>query len=396
MNTVEKITTREGFAALEQEWNALLQQSASNSLTLTWEWLATWWEVFGEDRELCILVAREADQVIGIAPLARRTVQHYGVLPFRRLEFLASGEDEADEICSEYLDFILRRGHEVRALEALFAHLQADDDWDEFLLTDIAEESPNLPLAQQLVKAGGAAWQVARTQTGIFKPLPAGYEAFLAGISSGYRQKIRRDTRAAIANGVEFVIVSGAQRAEDSCSLDVGIPTRMVTTVEGFNENFETLIRLHQERWTSRGERGVFASSKFARFHRLVGPRLLAKGWVELYLLVSDRRPIAALYDFIYGNKMYYYQSGLASDQQAIHSPGILIRGLAIKRAIGLGLAECDFLKGRIEGYKAGWRGEIRNILQVRIARAHSKEAVYKTAAKVIDGLKQLKRSLQS
>src|SRR5262245_56250139 len=137
MLKVEKVTTIEGFRELEAVWDRLLQQSASNSITLTFDWLSTWWEIFGEGRELYILVVRDGEMVIGIAPMGKRLVQHYGLLPFRRLEFLASGEEEADEICSDYLDFILQAGRESEALKAILESIYEAQDWDEILLTDM-------------------------------------------------------------------------------------------------------------------------------------------------------------------------------------------------------------------------------------------------------------------
>src|SRR5262245_32961357 len=98
MLRVDKITNMEGLAGLRPVWNSLLAESASRTITLTWEWVTTWWEVFHEGRELRVLVVRENDEVLGIAPLLRRVTRYEGLLHCRRLEFLGSGEDEADEI----------------------------------------------------------------------------------------------------------------------------------------------------------------------------------------------------------------------------------------------------------------------------------------------------------
>ena len=81
MITVQEVTTRTGFEQLEPEWNALLTRSASNNIVLTFEWMSTWWQVFGDrGRQLYILVAREGDNIVGIAPLLRRTIRHYNLL----------------------------------------------------------------------------------------------------------------------------------------------------------------------------------------------------------------------------------------------------------------------------------------------------------------------------
>jgi len=374
MITIEKVGTREGFERLKPVWNTLLEASSGNTITLTWEWLSTWWDVFGEGRELYILVARENDCVIGIAPLLKRAVQHYGLLPFRRLEFLASGEDEADEICSEYLDFIIERGREAEVLEAVYTFLNdPEEEWDEMLLTDMSGDSASLPLLKSLSEAGGTKHHIIREQTGIYVPLPERWEDFLENVSREFRRKIQRDRRVAKELGAEL---------------------RVIDSFDSFEENFATLINLHQSRWTGRGLPGVFSSDKFTRFHKQVAPKLLDKGWINLFILSLEGRPISALYDFIYDGKMIYYQSGLDVDCGQLHSPGILIRSFAIERAIRAGLTECDFLKGEVTGYKAGYRGEHRRIVQLRVARARSKEAVYTATARVMDGLRSLKRSL--
>ena len=50
MITVEKVTSGEGIKRLAAVWNPLLAESASNTLSLTFEWLTVWWEVFGTVR----------------------------------------------------------------------------------------------------------------------------------------------------------------------------------------------------------------------------------------------------------------------------------------------------------------------------------------------------------
>jgi CelD/BcsL family acetyltransferase involved in cellulose biosynthesis len=375
MLTIEKITTREGFHRLGAVWNRTLERSAANKITLTWEWLSTWWDVFSEGRELYLLVVRDSEEIIAIAPLLRRVVQRYGLIPFRRLEFLASGEDEADEICSDYLDFILVRGREEQALEALFAYLQEQAaEWDEILLTDIAGQSASLPILNKICQREGVKLEELRNETCIYVSLPSAWETLVESISPTFRQRIKKDRKVAS---------------------EIGAKLRVIDSAEVFEENFRALIELHQARWTSRGEPGVFSSSKFTRFHETLAPLILPKGWIRLFMLVVDEKPVAALYDFVYDNRMYYYQSGFDIAHDRIRSPGLLIRSYAIENAIESGLQECDFLKGDTNGYKAGWRGETRNILQLRLSRAQSKEAIYTATTKLFDGLRQIRRALK-
>jgi CelD/BcsL family acetyltransferase involved in cellulose biosynthesis len=127
----------------------------------------------------------------------------------------------------------------------------------------------------------------------------------------------------------------------------------------------------------------------------MLAPLALSKGWIRLFSLSVDEAPVAALYDFVYNNKMYYYQSGFDMTHSRIRSPGLLIRSYAIENAIESGLYECDFLKGDVSGYKAGWRGQTRSIVQLRMSRAQSKEAIYMATTKLFDRLRHIKRALK-
>jgi CelD/BcsL family acetyltransferase involved in cellulose biosynthesis len=375
MLTIEKITTREGFEQLGSVWNPLLEASASNNLMLTWEWLTTWWDVFGDERELYLLLVRDGDELIGIAPLLRRAVQHYGLLPFERLEFLASGEDEADEICSDYLDFILRRGREAEALSAIFRHLcEQETEWDEWLLTDISAESPNLPLIEKLGCQKGMKWEVTRRQICVYCPLPNDWETFLHRLRPTFRNRIRRERR---------------RLQQYDCEL------RVIESEEGFAENFEILIHLHQARWNSRGQPGVFSSEKFTRFHRLVAPKLLRQGWLRLYVLLLDGEPVSTYYGFIYHGKVYFYQAGCVDGDKRIYSPGTIIKSFAIEHSIAAGCSEFDMLKSAPDSYKFRWGGATRGIIQARLAPHQTKETFYQMAAKCTAGLRQIKSAMQ-
>jgi CelD/BcsL family acetyltransferase involved in cellulose biosynthesis len=376
MLSIEKATKEEEFEALAEEWNALVEESANNTLTLTHEWLTTWWEVFGEGRELYVLLVRDGNELIGIAPMLKRTVQHYGVLPFRRIEFLASGEDEADEICSDYLDFILKRGREQEALDFILRYIcEKDTDWDEVLLTDMAGDSVNLSAVKGFCEDSGIKMQQVRDELAIFLPLTKNFEELIGSVSPSFRRRIRNDRKAFEAYGGEI---------------------RLIGNREEFEKGFEALVELHQARWMSRGGEGVFSSEKFTRFHRLFAPKAMQNSWLKLYVALKDDKPIAAIYNFVYNRKVHYYQSGFRQENSGLHSPGVLMQAYSIENAIQEGFSEFDFLKGREGSYKFRWLPETRRVVQLRLSQARTKEVLYHTTSKVLDGLRNIKKSLRS
>jgi CelD/BcsL family acetyltransferase involved in cellulose biosynthesis len=105
------ITTPSEFASLRDGWNALLAESGSDLILLTWEWVSTWWQTFGDGHELYVMVLKDplSGEGMGIAPLMRKRML-IGALPLlSRLKFIGEGEP----VCSDYMDFIFRR-HPVR------------------------------------------------------------------------------------------------------------------------------------------------------------------------------------------------------------------------------------------------------------------------------------------
>src|SRR5205085_12297569 len=109
---VKRIKTAEEFFELRDEWNTLLESSASACVCLTHEWVSTWWRQLAEGRKLSILTARDGGKLIGILPLAIRAPQYPRMMP-RLVEFIASGV-----IGSDYLDAIIERGRERVVLGA--------------------------------------------------------------------------------------------------------------------------------------------------------------------------------------------------------------------------------------------------------------------------------------
>src|ERR1051326_5801751 len=96
---LETIRTVDDFLALRDEWNSLLESSASSCVFLTHEWLSTWWKHLAGNRKLSILTLRDGGHLIGILPVAERPAQFARMMP-RALEFLGRSEEHTSELQS--------------------------------------------------------------------------------------------------------------------------------------------------------------------------------------------------------------------------------------------------------------------------------------------------------
>ena len=116
---VEVVEDSRGFAALEQEWEDLYRNCPDASPFQSWAWLYSWWEFYGEGRELRLITVRSREGLlVGIVPLMleRR-------LGFGRLLFIGTG------LASDYLDVLVRRDWAAQVSEAGVRALRQMDDW---------------------------------------------------------------------------------------------------------------------------------------------------------------------------------------------------------------------------------------------------------------------------
>src|SRR5215510_14841179 len=112
--SVRLIQTEPEFLALEDRWNALLRQSRSDTIFLTWQWLHAWWQAYAQsgDRLYILVVEQQSRGIVGIVPLYLRASRRFGIIPVRILRFIGEGSWDSD-----YLDVIAVAGEEHAVLE---------------------------------------------------------------------------------------------------------------------------------------------------------------------------------------------------------------------------------------------------------------------------------------
>jgi len=278
---VEVIEDPARFTAIREAWDALLKGSCNNSLTVTWEWLSTWWQVYGAERSLRLIAVWHGETLVGAAPLLARhkSVLHFGVLPFKRWELLASGESVGDEICSDYLDWIAAGGREGEVVALILDHLVKilGAEWQEILLPDISSNSTSLQQLQIACGNLGLVFEILKREQSPYIRLPETWDEYLASVSSSFRYKLRRGRR-------DFEQQGGRYRVAES--------------VKDIEELFPILVDLHQARWIARGLPGAFASALRREFHSQLLPLALQRGWLRLGVLSLPTGPIGAIYSF--------------------------------------------------------------------------------------------------
>lgn len=310
----------------------------------TWEWLDAWWRHHGAGKELLLHVARsEQGAPVSILPLYAWRPRRVRVLRF-------IGHGPADE-----LGPIAAAGHAEAAVHALRLVLRRLR-WDVFL----GELLPRDRSWSTRLCAG--VWS--RDASPVLRVPRGGWEEFLASRSGNFREQLRRRRRALERAGrVRF-------RLADARSLDADL---------------DALFALHLARWGR--SRTSFRDSAF---HRDFARRALERGWLRLWMLELDGRPIAAWHGFVVGTIASYYQAGREPACERF-SVGFLLLAHSLRAAIEEGVTEYRFGRGA-EPYKYRFadldRG-LESIVLWRGALGGAAVAGARVARSVVRGLRR-------
>jgi CelD/BcsL family acetyltransferase involved in cellulose biosynthesis len=307
--------------SLREEWTSLAEQG--RNVFATWEFATTWWEHFGAGRRLVTVGCRDSGgELFAVLPL-----YFWRRRPLRVLRFLGHGAgDVLGPVCRPE-----RSDDAGRALRRLLE--AAPWDWDVFVGENLpGEQDWPRQLDGHLIRREGN--PVLRT--------PDGFEGFLARRTPNFRSAVRRgERRLARRYRVRF-------RLSDSTTLDADL---------------DALFRLHQSRF---GAQSSFGGGRTA-FHRAFARQAQERGWLRLWILELDGRPVAAQYGFRFGGVESFYQSGRDPELRR-ESLGMVLLSYAIRSAADEGVREFSLLRGH-EPYKYRFATDDRGLDSVCVTR---------------------------
>ena len=325
---VVPIGTLEDLEAMAPAWEALLAESASDTIFLTPEWIGSWWSAYAAGRELLALRIEDGERLIGLALLYRRDERLVGKIRHRALALVGDGSSDSD-----YLDWISSRGREAEVVDRTLGYARTSlPGWDLLLLNDIPETSPNLAPIESRARGWGWPWQADRVPCARV-PLPATWDEYLRSLKPRMRTKVRSVLRE----------MEGTHHGRyDRCTDPGDLETRL-----------QSLYDLHNLRWEAEGKKGVFHGPDKRAFYALLSRRLLARNWLRFYSLRVGDRYVAHQFCFEYRKRMFLLQEGLDPDWFE-HGAGNALRAHVFRDCIERGLEVYDFLGG-VTQHKLSW-----------------------------------------
>lgn len=331
--TATVISTAAGLAPVADGWRRLAEIEGNPYLTP--EWHATALAAGG--RPVVIAVRSPEGELRGVLPLVRRT---HG--PLRTLAF------PADDLGDTYT-MLAAPGADREAVGRLAgAALRASGlRWDTIALAYV---DPGADWLRGFTAGlGGVAVLTRSTVVRPYVDLSAGdWTAFLAGLKRTDRKETRRRERRALEAGAVYRVVEQEADAE-----------------AGMAE----LFRLHDLRWSDRGDSSV-ASDRIRTFLVDFAVAAARRGWLRLWFIDIDGRPVAAELAWRVGDRQLHYQGGFDPEHAAL-GLGLVAFSHALEDAIGAGVVEADLGMGESDYKRRFARDERVAARLVVVGRVH-------------------------
>jgi CelD/BcsL family acetyltransferase involved in cellulose biosynthesis len=266
-------------------------------------------------------------------PVTLRVQARAGVADTEALSVPAPGERVVRLIggvaVTDYLDILAAPGDLEATWEAVFAYwADRRDDWDVLDLHSLPADSPSRAIVAHLAARYGWNSWTGIEETCPSVTLPTDWESYLAGLDKKSRHELRRKLRKveAATEALTWQVVNS--------------PAALPATVEQF-------LALHR---LSNAAKATFMDRRMTGFFRDLTTTMAGPGGLEVALLCWGDRPVAAYLSFVYGGRVYLYNSGY-DPQYAEWSVGLVLLARRIGEAIAAGLTCFDFLRGD-ERYK--------------------------------------------
>lgn len=351
---------------LRPQWDALLERSVSATFFLSWDWLASWWKVYGAGRDPLVLVAWEDDRLIGVAPLCRDPVCRMGST-WNVVRFIGDGSNDSD-----YLDFLCEPGRELQFTQEILRYLNSSRDrWDVLQLHGSRDTSAFVAVLREGFRQLG--WKTKTDPIGCLSlHLPRTWEEYLQSLKPRFRTKLR--------SGLSFI------------EQEIKLVAVACTTEEQLRQWLPQFFALHEKRWKTRGHSGVFGNHGKASFYHEISRAALKSGALSFHRLDWGERPLAFQYGFVYRRQFLLLQEAYDPAFESLR-PGLALRGLRLREMISSGLEQYDFLAG-VAPHKLDWGAAVHGAVSLLAAASPAAAAVFLDVPVVRTKAKEVVRKL--
>jgi CelD/BcsL family acetyltransferase involved in cellulose biosynthesis len=285
----ELIEDIEGFRSLEKVWDDIARESYTSTPFQSFCWNMDWWNSFGKDKQLMIVVMKEAEHhkesIIGIAPLAISKSFMGDMLEFIGIPL------------SDYADLMIRNDRSKHTQEMVRYIAGLKGRFDFINLKHIPEDSKTMAACKKIPGSMSGIMQIDRSHSIVFDESWVDFKQTLFG--KNYRRSVYRLGR---KFNVEYKIFEGDSLTDDT---------------------LEIFFRLHIDRWKGTASPSMFEQATYREFFK----RFIKKpgfGRAFFYSLILDGKVVGMQLIFEWKGIHYMYSIVSDSDYEK-HSVGTIV-----------------------------------------------------------------------
>ena len=328
--SISVITSEGDFHDLAASWNDLAAAAGGN-IFLHHEWFHAAWEWRKETASLFVLVAREDDRAIGILPLVRICERkRFGTV--RRLEFLTVPDTQ---LC----DLIAAPQEHRRAAELIAGELQRlSGEWDQLVLRYLPAGAAAQAL-HSVLQARGYAVQLRPHSRNLFVPLHTSWDGYY-----GTRTRSLKKANNLAANRLGKTGAVTIHRIGGDAAPPQSVAQALADAVD-----------ISRRSWKHATGNSLDHPGP-NRFIRTLTEHAVQRGWLSLWLLSLDGRPVALEYQLADGANVYALRADFDAKFEEV-SPGSHLMRTLLEALFGENLHRYYMGPGE-NAYKARWTDE--------------------------------------
>ncbi|MFX0140482.1 MAG: GNAT family N-acetyltransferase [Candidatus Hodarchaeota archaeon] len=258
---IKEITEFTEFLKIKDKWDKLLTESGINNPYLTHDWFRIAFEYFEKKDELFILLVKDEDEVITIAPFLISYEKYLGI-PVKKIRFL-------ENVHTPFQDIIIAQKRQ-ESLETIVVYLLKNFQmWDILQLMEIRNNSENIKILEDLCNKKNIFHYQFFISRSWFVQTNMDSEQGVAKIKPKVRRELRRKIR----------------RIERLGKLSF----QVITELKDIEKHFDIFFNFHEQTWKGK--------EKNAEFYYKIARKFSQGEEIILYCLCLNECPIA--YTFV-------------------------------------------------------------------------------------------------
>ncbi len=336
---VERIDSQAELQALQPDWERVWYDDPTNDPFASFDWFCNWWQHFGnrrrtallyhrqalademqfDDLQPYVLVVRDVQEVVAIAPLVRGW-SRWRRMPVRALSFAINAHSPRSGIA------IACSRSRLVVSDALSQFLQHRGDWDVLLLDGVPERLGGLGALRQPLKMQASSsnhWSHG------FLEFRGEWEAFFRSKTRHFRQRVTQPARAL---GEFGNVTYQCHQGQD----DLGA-------------GLDAFMAIDAASWKATDGESVALSVEIGAYYRSLMLRFGARGNACIWILRIAGRPAAGYLCLVHNRILYLIKTSYAMEfASARHAPSRVLLAHMIQTSWQAGLRGIDFV-GRMD-----------------------------------------------